>query len=123
MRGPRAWIWRREYTNGGYEERLCRTKAEVEELAEDSRGLPKRDLIIPLYALPPNAETQEEDGLDYYDKWVESTAEIERLREVLTNVREALNGANDTIWMPVSVSLSETAVDHIDAALTGKESK
>jgi hypothetical protein len=37
----------------------------------------------PLYALPPDAETQEEDGLDYYDKWVESTAEIERVRAEL----------------------------------------
>jgi hypothetical protein len=47
---PLGWAWERQYANGGYTRKFCVSEYEARELAKDSVGLPRADLVYPFFA-------------------------------------------------------------------------
>jgi hypothetical protein len=46
---PVAWLWQRNYSNGGYTREVCQFEGKARELAEDGKNLPTPDSVTPLY--------------------------------------------------------------------------
>lgn len=44
-----AWLWQRNYSNGGYTREVCQFEGKARELAEDGKNLPTPDSVTPLY--------------------------------------------------------------------------
>ena len=46
---PMAWMWTRNYEEGGYTNMVFQMKCEADEYAKDSESLKRPDLVRPLY--------------------------------------------------------------------------
>jgi hypothetical protein len=78
-----AWMWRRNYDNGGYATELCNTREHAESLKEVFHNGKTYDEIIPLFTHPPEASALAQQ---VKDKAVEALRELMHKQTLPTHV-------------------------------------